>query len=278
MAKKKKIKNDVLIALIKEPRDFYLLETELWYRIPVKNAPKNVKNGEVKIIAFYIGKKITKELPIIRYYGPIISITQVKRKALLPNETPPLKSPDLLYYKIQIEKLIGLERPILNLCPRRILFVPTTQFKFNFVIKQKQPDFNLLFNDSPLEDKLYEAFLSHNIRSHRQYFLTTKTGNYHLDFALFCKEGKINVECDGDTYHDKKEQVHYDKKRNNNIEVEGWSVLRYTTKEIVDGLEDVVHQVQEKAEKYGGYEKLDDIGEFQYKPKINPGEQGRLFD
>lgn len=270
--------NTVLIALIKEPADFHILEREAWYRIPVKTAPVNIKQGVAKYIAFYISKKITKDLPIIQYYAEIKSISHATRRQLFPHEAYRVRAANKQYYKIQVRRLIALERPILNLCPRRILFIPTTEAKFFFIIRQDVPDFNLLFNRSPLEDTLYTKFLEHNIRTHREYFIQTSSGNYHLDFALFCFDGKINIECDGDTYHDKKEQVHYDKKRNNALEVEGWSVLRYTTEQINKNIDMVVQQVQENTVKYGGYEKLDDFGKFQYAPKLKPGEQGRLFD
>lgn len=54
-------KNIVLIALIKEASDFHILEKEGWYRIPVRTAPVNIKQGIVKYIAFYVSKKIAKD-------------------------------------------------------------------------------------------------------------------------------------------------------------------------------------------------------------------------
>ncbi len=55
---------------------------------------------------------------------------------------------------------------------------------------------------------------------------------YCLDFGVFCKAGKIDVECDGETYHGSKEAQTRDRHRNNELTSYGWSVLRFSGPEI----------------------------------------------
>jgi len=53
---------------------------------------------------------------------------------------------------------------------------------------------------------------------------------YFLDFALFCKNGRIDVETDGDTWHLSRERVPLDNARDNALQIERWTVLRYNTR------------------------------------------------
>ena len=75
---------------------------------------------------------------------------------------------------------------------------------------------------------------------------------YFLDFAIFCRDRHINVECDGDSYHDSPDQVHYDKDRNNELTAKGWSVLRYTTEQLLYKPERVMNKLMRTINKNGG--------------------------
>ncbi|HEX3101231.1 MAG TPA: DUF559 domain-containing protein [Pyrinomonadaceae bacterium] len=61
---------------------------------------------------------------------------------------------------------------------------------------------------------------------------------YRVDFALFVnfvanEQIKIVVECDGHEFHEKtKEQAARDKRRNRDLEISGWRLLRFTGSEI----------------------------------------------
>jgi very-short-patch-repair endonuclease len=59
---------------------------------------------------------------------------------------------------------------------------------------------------------------------------------YYLDFALFCHQGSIDIETDGDVWHSTKEQIPLDNKRDNNLTASGWSVLRFNSKQINEQL------------------------------------------
>lgn len=53
-----------------------------------------------------------------------------------------------------------------------------------------------------------------------------------LDFAIYCAEGKIDVETDGDTWHITKEGSRQDNIRDNALETKGWRTLRFTTQQV----------------------------------------------
>jgi len=55
---------------------------------------------------------------------------------------------------------------------------------------------------------------------------------YCLDFAIFCKDGKLNIECDGEKYHSPQQIITRDRNRNNDLTSLGWSILRFSGKEI----------------------------------------------
>jgi very-short-patch-repair endonuclease len=59
-----------------------------------------------------------------------------------------------------------------------------------------------------------------------------KLDTYFLDFAIFCNQGKIDVETDGDTWHIGPESAQVDRLRDNNLASHGWKVLRFNTIEI----------------------------------------------
>ena len=58
---------------------------------------------------------------------------------------------------------------------------------------------------------------------------------YLLDFAIFCVNGEIDVETEGDTYHANPERAALDNDRNNNLESADWKVLRFSTEQVREG-------------------------------------------
>ena len=90
-----------------------------------------------------------------------------------------------------------------------------------------------------------------------------------MDFALFCKARNINIEVDGDKFHNKPEAVQKDKKRNNLLESEGWSVLRFTSKDVYYDLNNSIKLVMETVNKYGGIQDARDPEMFSYLKKDN---------
>src|ERR1035438_7703171 len=121
--------------------DLDIAKTQNWYRIPVKSAPKIVKENKLEIIAFYQTKEFDEEKYAIKYYGIVDKISILKRRKLFPNETQNAKSNNE-YYKIEFLPLLKLERPIISKRHRFIIFIPTTKEKF-----LKALEINHLYND-----------------------------------------------------------------------------------------------------------------------------------
>ena len=267
----KKEPNSVLVALMNDPKDWAILHERKWYRIPIKNAPTNIKDKTAKYLAFYHTSKFQGLKWTIRTYGRIKNCCDVSRQELFPDEPLNSTKAHKRYYKIELESLQQLPEPIVSRRGHRLTFVPTTERKFF-----NHTDINFLFNDSPLEERFFELMTQHNIPIERQWHIKTDDAqHYFLDFAIFCKQRPINVECDGDEYHDKAEQVHYDKQRNNELESKGWTVLRYTTDDILKKPKMMLNNLYKTINKLGGYELVEEPKNFKY---VTTTPQIRLFD
>jgi very-short-patch-repair endonuclease len=226
-----------LVAVITRKKDWQILLRERWYRIPVKSAPKNI--NKIKFLAFYQTRIFGDEKYSVNYYAEIKDIETAKRIELLPDEPKHIRANND-YYKLSISNLIKLPRPIPSLRWRRITFIPTTLNKlFN------AQEINDLWCTSFIEDKIHKSLKQENINSERQYFVYDTEEPYCLDFAVFCKDGKINVECDGEKYHSSKQEIAKDRTRNNDLTSSGWSILRFSGKEINSDTKSCIRQIKQ---------------------------------
>ena len=214
---------EVFGALLRDKKDYTILKTEGWYRIPVEHTPRRWLPD---FIAFYQPKSFGSDAFCIRYYGKVTRIDRVQRRELFPNEFESVKA-DRYYYRIQFEGLEKLPHSIPCRLARRVVFIPTTWHKFI-----RADELNDLFDESPLEDLLWNDLKRRKILAERQWPIFKDDLYYLLDFAFFCNKGKLDVETDGDTWHLEKERVALDNCRNNDIEAQGWHVLRFNTKQI----------------------------------------------
>ena len=245
----KKQPDTVLLAIMPNKADYNCLQNEGWYRIPVEKAPPIIKNGQANIIAFYLTSTFKEQKWSIRQYGYIKSITEVSRPDLFPDEPADAPKAHRRYYKIEVAQLLELPVPITSRKGHRLIFVPTTEQRFF-----NHTDLNFLFNTSPLEDKLFARLKQAHIPAERQWwFRIDSRTSYKLDFAIFCKHRPINVECDGNRWHDRPQQVHHDKHRSNQLESKGWSVLRFTTDDIENRVEETMSLLYQTIEQNGGY-------------------------
>jgi very-short-patch-repair endonuclease len=247
MARKKENK-ELLVALLPRTSALETLKTEGWYHIPVENAPKI---WPPKMLAFYQGKVFgDKEAYKIRHFGEIEKIEIVPRKELFPDDEKNTHKAENLYYRIQLISLQERYVPIISYRPRRLIFIPTTLEKF-----ENADQINDLFDGSPLEDRLWKALKYINILAERQWKIIVQNHNYYLDFAVFCKNGKLAIETDGYSYHfDSKNQIDYDTWRQNEIELDDWRFLHYTTKQVKDNWIPYLSQIEQKIEQLGGLE------------------------
>ena len=267
----KEIIRNTLVALLNNRQDLSIALNKNWYRIPVNTriAPKTVKENKLTYIAFYQSGSFGKDAFKIKWFAKVKNISVLKRRELLPEEQINPKSEND-YYKIEFEKCEQLKKPIISKRHRRMLFVNTTYERLVSSL-----EFNDLFIESPIEEKLWQKLNTEQIEAERQFMLQTKNKLYYLDFALFCKERNLDVECDGDEYHLSVDAVKYDKKRNNDLTKLGWIVLRYHTDQIKENINNVIGEVKETINRYGGLQQITEANNFKYYPT---DDQIRLFE
>ena len=220
-------RGEVLVAILKEESDLTILLEQKWYRIPVAKKPKR---WPPQWLAFYQGKQFGRDAYAINYYGRAGTIDIVGRRELFPDEPPNEKS-DRRYYRVQLESVERLPRPIYSNRPRRIVFIPTTWEKFG-----SATEINDLFDDSRLEDTLWEELRRQDVDAERQWGVEVRQALYQPDFAVFCKQGKIAIEVDGDLWHHDPERAPRDNKRSNALASIGWHVLRFSSRELREAM------------------------------------------
>jgi very-short-patch-repair endonuclease len=262
--------NTVLVALLPTVADWTLVRDKGIYRIPVRTAPKSVSEGTLTHIAFYFPMAFGAEACTIRWYAPINSLVIRKRREVLPDQ-PMHPNADSDYFIVGCRGLQELPRVIPSRKPRRLLFIPTTMKKL-----LSAPEINFLFSDSPLEELLWTELLRAGIPSERQFDITVGPQRFKLDFAVFCKECNIDIECDGDKYHMSPDAVERDKRRSNALTSHGWADLRFTTTQLTTGMAATMSLVSDTINRYGGLQDPDDPNQYRYvKPPNDP--QPRLF-
>lgn len=80
-----------------------------------------------------------------------------------------------------------------------------------------------------------------------------KNRRYALDFAIFCEQGKIDVETDGDSWHADLTRIPLDNQRDNDLTSLGWSILRFNGHQIREAtLEYCVPMILESINRLGG--------------------------
>lgn len=267
----KEVTRNTLVAIFKYKSDLSIALNKNWYRIPVKTkrTPPTVRENKLEYIAFYQTSIFNEEAFKIRWFAKVKNISVVKRKDLFPEEPRNLKSKEE-YYKIEFEKCEELEKPIISKRHRRMLFVNTTYERLI-----NSTELNDLFIESPIEEKLWQKLREEKIEAERQFMLRTKTRLYYLDFALFCKERNLDVECDGDEYHLSVSDVKYDKKRNNELTKLGWVILRYHTDQLTGNINKVIGEVKETINRYGGLQLAANQNNFKFFPS---DDQIQLFE
>jgi very-short-patch-repair endonuclease len=241
-------RGEVLVAIMNNVLDFNIAQDQHWYRIPVRSANTMLKERwPPQWLAFYQTKVFGAERWAINYYARVLRIRTVARRELLPDD-PDHPRADKLYHKIEIGPLQRLPQPIVSRRWRRIVFIPTTWEKFSSAV-----EINDLYDESPLEDRLWAEFKRHEIDAERQYFVQPKDRLYALDFAIFCDEGEVDVETDGDTWHADPERIPLDNRRDNDLTGAGWRVLRFNGKQIrEEAAEYCVPAVMKTINKLGG--------------------------
>ncbi len=228
------MRGEVLVAIINNRLDLTTAREEHWYRIPVDSKQKWLRGRwPPKWLAFYQTKVFDEEAYAINYYAKVTDIAEAYRWQLFEHE-PHGEGRNRRYYRLSLDRLQRLPKPIISRRHRRIVFIPTTWKKLI-----NAAEINELFDESSLEDRLWAAFKRLEIHAERQELVSVKGRNYFLDFAIYCASGKIDVETDGDQWHANPERAALDNLRDNDLESVGWQQLRFTP-----------HQLKEQMAEY----------------------------
>ena len=123
---------------------------------------------------------------------------------------------------------------------------------------------------------MWETFKEKRIEAERQWYLPVAQRFYCLDFAIFCRSGFLDVECDGDTWHGRQEQIAEDNERDNTLTSGGWSILRFNSRQIWQQMPQCVSRVCETINRYGGTLSIAGDQKF-YSVGGEPPEQLALF-
>lgn len=223
--------DEVLVAIMNNPLDFAVARDQHWYRIPVGSAEKWLKRRwPPRWLALYQTKVFKNEAFAINYYSRVLDIRQVFRWQRFPDGPRDDKAMQR-YHQLLLGPLQRLPQPIRSRRLRRIVFIPTTWRRF-----VGAAEINDLYDDSPLEDRLWAALKRLRIPAERQEFVAVKGRNYALDFAVYCASGKLDLETDGDLWHADPQRIPLDNLRDNDLETAGWKLLRFNTHQVNEQL------------------------------------------
>lgn len=239
---------EVLVAIMNNQRDLEIAQTQHWYRIPVKSANRFIPDlKQMQYLAFYQTQIFRRDGYAVNYYAEIERISRAQRIELLPDEAGN-QNAETLYYKLEISPLHRLSQPISSKRPRRITFIKTTLAKFSMA-----QEINDLYHTSPIEDLMWEALKAAEVQAERQYEIRQSDAAYDLDFFVECDDGaKIDIECNGDTYHSTKAARDRDRRRNTYLTANGWSVLRFGTDELRNDMHGCIDQIRTLINQHGG--------------------------
>lgn len=260
-------RGEVLVAIINNSSDFAIAHDWRWYRIPISSVAKRLKKRwPPRWLAFYFTKVFGHERHAVNYYARVVDIRKVYRWELFQDNPPEKRNRQ--YYQLFLQPLQRLPKPILSRRFRNIIFIPTTWHKFINAV-----EINDLYDESSLEDRLWAELKRLQIVAERQELIKAREHDYALDFAIYCAEGKIDIETDGDRWHANPERAAKDNVRDNDIKTAGWKVLRFNGKQIRDQMQEYcLPTIKENINQLGG---VDEGGII---PRVIGSNQLTLFD
>lgn len=267
-------RGEVLVAILPKPRDLDIARERHWYRIPVNSVKRFLKERwPPEWVAFYQPKVFGREAFGVRYYSRVVGIRHAFRYELFPDE-PINKKTNKRYFQVMLAPMEQLPQPILALRLRRIVFIPTTWEKLI-----SAAEINDLYDESPLEDRLWAELKRLKIQVERQFFVPVgKRKGYFLDFAVFCNAGKLDVETDGDTWHIGCSSASEDNERDNELTSKGWDILRFRGQRIREEMADYcIPKIAETVNRLGGL-KANGLVPRPFDPERAEAQQLTLFE
>lgn len=233
----------VLVGVLKSKRDLNILLNENWYRMPVAYAPKK----PYKYLAFYQPAIFGRHGKRIGYYARVLDRQTAKRNKLIPDE-PSHPRANFDYFRIYVGKIKKLPHPVRNTTPRRVSFGFTT---LKHLLMSK--DILQLYNVVPTERIVAKGLKQAGVKVFSQYRVSKNNKRYCLDFAVFCKKGKIAIECDNQKAHAGSLQIRKDRIKDTFLKRNSWTVIRLTEEKIVFDLKGCLLRIEKTVQKLGGF-------------------------
>ncbi len=233
-----------LVGIVTRKKDWEFVRSARWYRIPVRTAPEGLE--KVRYLAFYQNRLFGDEKWTVTWYAGVLAIAKLKRRDLLPDE-PEHPRAGAEYYKLELGELKRLPNPIPSRRWRRIVFIPTSLERL-----LRAGEINDLFRVSPIEERLYFTLKDTGLPAERQFFVREEGTGFMLDMAVFCRDGSLDIECDGDAYHSGRDKAEADRERDNKLATAGWRILRFSGRTIMGDTDKCVERVTRAVRRLGG--------------------------
>ncbi len=227
----------VLVVVMNNQRDWQIVQTARWYRIPLQRAPKQVAAA---YLAFYQTAAFPEERWIIRSYASVESYRLVTRRELLPDE-PDHPRADELYYRVALGPLRALPHPIPSRKLRRITFIPTTLQRL-----LAARDVSELWPAPAAATKLWYALQAAGLEAERDYEIREGRVAYTVDLALFCQRGGVGIACGEQGAAVARSSLTF---------APNWSILRFGAAELADTAQ-CVRRICDQVAACGGLDPL----------------------
>ena len=233
----------VLVAILNNRRDLDILLRERWYRIPATRMPVR----RFGWVAFYQTSAFGPEGRAIRYYARVQERERLQRRELLPGEPDHPRAGEE-YVRLRFRKIRTLGHAIRNRTSMRLTFGFTTLARL-----ERFRSLHSLFGVRPLE-AIFKRLLRHSgipadgehpIRSRRRV-------RYRLDFAVFCKKGRVAIECDQRKHHAGRRRD-YDRRRDRFLRRREWLVLRFSDEDILREPDRCIDLLRQAIRRLGGF-------------------------
>lgn len=175
----------VLVAIMNNQPDWQRVQTEGWYRIPVKKAPAVVPN--IDWVAFYFTRVFKADKWAIHFYAAVEGHELVSRRDLVPDQ-PDHPRAGNWYYKLMLGPLEHKIPPIVSNKWRRITFIETTGDRFEHAV-----ELNDLFDrESPL-GRLYVTLKEEGYEVEQFWNVRQGRADYRVDLAVSTEKGWLPV-------------------------------------------------------------------------------------
>jgi hypothetical protein len=241
----------VLVARVASTKDLRRALDERWYRLrPCPTVDDLGDLSRFRYLALYESGTDAPRQFRIRHYAKIKDVQLRLRRDLIPEE-PLHPRADWLYPLLRLERPKRRRFPLYSRWNRTVPFLNTDWDHF---INARE--WNDLYLGSPLEKAFYEGLRRWGLFAEREYRTRCadldRERTFYLDFAVFCREGRLDIEVDGDTYHLRPERVLLDNERDNILASNRWSVMRFNTGAIRHSLQEALERIAQTVTNYGG--------------------------